>query len=76
MVLLIVIGVVVLRAHVLQDWTRFMPLACGLWFPLLVVSIKAIGAKPALITDGVYVMIAWFLLGYAIRHGGGAVTRG
>lgn len=76
MMLMIVIGIAVLRAHIFRGWARFVPLACGLWFPLLVVSIKAAGATPALIIGGIYVMVGWLLLGYVIQDRGNAGARG
>jgi hypothetical protein len=68
-VFMIVVGIAVIRARVLSGWRRYVPLAVGLWLPLMAVSSMLIGhnSQVAVTIASIYSIIVWTMLGYAIR---------
>lgn len=69
MLLLLITGIVMIRARVFEGWLRFT----GLIAPLLLVTS---GLAFALVGDEGGLVIGWFLLGYEFRLGGKLATRG
>lgn len=64
---MLVVGIAVLAAKRLSGWTRFVPLACGLAVPLLMVIGMLGGRDLSLLFFGPYTWVMFSLLGYAVR---------
>lgn len=73
MLTLLLVGIAVLRARVLQGWMRFVPILCPLWMPITIAA-SALGERAGDL-GGASTAIGWFLLGYVVRRGG-AIARG
>ncbi|WP_224996976.1 hypothetical protein [Cesiribacter sp. SM1] len=58
--LMFITGITVAAANKLKGWKRFVPLAVGIWFPLMVISMALIGRTPATgLALGLYAAFAW-----------------
>jgi hypothetical protein len=68
-VFMIVVGIAVLAARVLEGWRRWTPVACGLALPMLIVAGLAFGPRAGILAFAVHTCAAWALLGAAVRTG-------
>lgn len=60
---MLVTGMVLLRAHQLTGWKRYMPLLAGLWFPQTIVLAQTNTLSvTALVLSGMYATIVFILL--------------
>jgi hypothetical protein len=75
MLMLIVTGIVVIFARRLRGRARFVPLICGLWFPISGLLGSITGVTAGLIFAGIYTTIAWLSLGYIIYTGRDVTAR-
>ena len=66
--MLLPVGITVIVARRLPGWRRFVPFACGLWFPLGMAAI-AVGLDSAVFGFGL-TAVTWLLLGYVAYSGG------
>ncbi len=73
MLVLILVGIAVLRARVLQGWMRFVPILCPLWMPITIAA-SAFGERAGDL-GSISTAIGWFLLGYVVWRGG-KIARG
>ena len=69
MLWMLVVGVTVIFARRLSGWHRFVPLLCGLWFPLGMVAMVAFGDDSGFVGFGL-AAIFWTVLGYMVRETG------
>ncbi|GAB3490372.1 hypothetical protein GCM10027341_02030 [Spirosoma knui] len=77
MLTMLLVGITVARAGVLQGWRRYVPLAVGLWLPVtalagklteLIVSPGAAGGTLiAMSISGIYGTVCWGLMAYLVR---------
>lgn len=59
------VGVAVIRAKKLTGWSRYVPLICGLWFPVTtLIGVAGVGA--AFDISNIYTATAWSLLAVVI----------
>ena len=63
--IMLVVGIVVVKANVLQGWKRFVPLVVGCWFPLAAGSMY-LNKAFSWFLGGFYSAIAWSLLAIVI----------
>jgi hypothetical protein len=75
MVLLLVTGIIMIRARIFEGWLRFTPLIAALWLPLAVVEIVTVGETVGTAIGGLHTAIGWFLMGYAVYRGGRLSTQ-
>jgi hypothetical protein len=75
MVLLLVTGIIMVRARVFEGWLRFTPLIAALWLPLAVVELVIVGKEVGAAIGGLHTALGWFLMGYAVRSGGRLAER-
>ena len=73
MLVLLLVGIAVLRARVLQGWMRFVPILCPLWIPITIAA-AALGERAGDL-GSISTAIGWFLLGYVVWRGG-TIARG
>ena len=73
MLVLLLVGIAVLRARVLQGWLRFVPILCPLWMPITIAA-SALGERAGEL-GSFSTVIGWFLLGYAVYRGGTLAAR-
>ena len=66
--MLLPVGITVIVARRLPGWRRFVPFACGLWFPLGMAAI-AVGIDSAVFGFGL-TAVTWLVLGYVAYSGG------
>ena len=69
MLWMLVVGVTVIFARRLSGWQRFVPLLCGLWFPLGMAAMVAFGDDSGFVGFGL-AAIFWTVLGYVVRESG------
>lgn len=75
MLLLLITGIVALRARTFDGWLRFTPLLAALWLPLGIAEMAAIGETVGQAVGGLHTAIGWFLIGYAVQRGGRLSAR-
>ncbi len=75
MLLLLITGIVMIRARVFEGWLRFTALIAALWLPVSALTIGLVGADAGLVIGSLHTMIGWFLVGYAVRLGGKLATQ-
>jgi hypothetical protein len=69
--LMLVMGIAIFRAKVLQGWTRWVPLFVGCWLPVMVICGIFYGRTGVTGTvAGVYSAVAWSLLAVVIIRTG------
>lgn len=67
-VLMIVVGIVAIRAKVLLGWQRYVPLLMGLWLPFALGTLALLGRNTtSLLIGGLYNAIVVMLLAYIAR---------
>ncbi len=66
MLWILVVGITVVIAGWTAGWRRFVPLLCGLWFPLGGVAMVAFGDESGVVGFGL-AAVFWFLLGHVAR---------
>lgn len=76
MLLLLITGIVMIRARIFEGWLRFTVLIAALWLPLSVLALTLVGDEGGMAIGAVHTVIGWFLVGYAIRLGGRLTPRG
>ena len=70
MLLLLITGIVAIRARTFEGWLRFTPLIAALWLPLGIAEMGVLGLTAGQTVGGLHTAIGWFLIGYAVRRGG------
>jgi hypothetical protein len=80
MLWMLVVGITVVIAGRMSGWRRFVPLLCGLWFPLGGVAMVAFGDESGVVGFGL-AAVFWVLLGHVARSSddearGPALTAG
>jgi hypothetical protein len=74
-VCMLVLGIVAAMKGVLKGWTRYAPLLCGLWLPVVMLANTIAGQTPVTFALAAsYSTIAWAVLGLAI-YKSSAVVR-
>ena len=63
---MLVVGITVVVAKRMSGWRRFVPLLCGLWFPLGMVAMVALGDESGVFGFGL-AAVFWVLLGHVAR---------
>lgn len=66
MLAMLVTGVIVAAKGGLSGWRRWTPLLCGLALPLSFASIPVVGKEGSIYVFGVYALVAWAALGFAV----------
>ncbi|MCK8493742.1 hypothetical protein M0L20_17880 [Spirosoma sp. RP8] len=79
MVVMLLVGIIVVRAGTLRGWRRYVPLAVGMWLPLTALVGKLMGSALVhmdavadngtlyiLLISGAYASICWSLLAYLV----------
>lgn len=64
---MLVVGALVLIGRVWEGWRKWTPLWCGLALPVFFAARPLLGGEVAGFTFGVLTMVAFALLGYAVR---------
>lgn len=72
---MLVVGIFTLKTKVWEGWRRFAPLLCGFALPVMLVVSGLAGKQAGIIAFGIYTMVAWMLLGYAVRTGSQEALR-
>ena len=65
-IIMLIAGITVIVTKGLPGWMRYMPLACGLWFPLAMLSSLTGNHILSFFFGGLYSVLAWALLAYGI----------
>ncbi|QMU27259.1 hypothetical protein [Adhaeribacter radiodurans] len=66
-IIMLVVGIMVIKAKVLLGWQRFVPLVVGLWFPLTMLTMAIVGRDaPIMEVVPYYTAIAWSLLAIVV----------
>jgi hypothetical protein len=73
--LMLVVGILTLRAGVWRGWRRFAPLLVGLALPVAIAAALAPGQAGMGSAFGVMTTAGFFALGYSVRTGGSAHDR-
>lgn len=73
---MIVVGIAALRAKRLTGWRRIAPLLCGLALPLFMAATVAAGEGAGRYLFPIFTLVAFALLGYAVRSTEGAGAAG
>jgi hypothetical protein len=75
MLTLMIIGIVVAIRGGLRGAARFVPLLAALWLPPSIILMNTVDPLVGQVYGGLHATVAWFLLGFAIRNGGGFGKR-
>jgi hypothetical protein len=67
MLFMIVVGIAVLRAKRLRGWHRWVPLLCGLAFPVSIPVLALGGDEQGGLLFFTLLAVFWLLLGYVVR---------
>ena len=65
-IIMLIAGITVVITKGLPGWKRYTPLACGLWFPLAMLSGFTGNQILSFFFGGIYSVLAWALLAFAI----------
>jgi len=63
---MIVVGIAIMKAGILQGWKRYIPLIVGLWFPLGLVTWAIAGKEISFIQMDLYSIVCWGLMGFVV----------
>jgi hypothetical protein len=65
-VIMLIVGITVIAVKGLPGWKRYMPLATGIWFPLVMLSSLIDNKFLSFFFGGIYSALAWALLAIVI----------